>query len=170
LAQMPPDFIRKTLDTLKPHAARNWLKAIRHLMQFAVEHGFARTDPTQGVRARVRKSDGHHTWTEEEVARYEAHYPIGTKARLAFALGAYTGCRRSDVILLGPQHVRNGEITVRQQKTGEPVWIEVLPPLQEILDATASGHLTFLVTRSGQPYRDTDFSEQFRAWCDAAGL
>jgi integrase len=32
--------------------------------------------------------------------------------------------------------------------------------LQAIIEATPSDHLTFLV----------DFSEQFRAWCDAAGL
>ena len=31
-------------------------------------------------------------------------------------------------------------------------------------------HLTFLVTATGKPYGGNAFSEQFRNWCDAAGL
>jgi integrase len=35
---------------------------------------------------------------------------------------------------------------------------------------TPGEHLTFLVTKSGKPYRGNDFSEQFRKWSDDAGL
>jgi integrase len=116
------------------------------------------------------KSDGHHTWTEEEIAQYEAFYPIGTKARLALALGLYTAQRRGDVVRMGRQHIRDGVISVRQEKTGEPLAIPVHPELQAALDATSVGHLTLLVTKSGKSYGANDFSEQFRSWCDAAGL
>jgi integrase len=44
------------------------------------------------------------------------------------------------------------------------------PELQAILDATPTEHLTFLVTTTGKPYGGNAFSEQFRNWCDAAGL
>ncbi|MEI9901164.1 MAG: hypothetical protein WDN31_14625 [Hyphomicrobium sp.] len=53
-------------------------------------------------------SKGHHTWTSEELEQFEARHPIGTKARLAFGLLIYTGVRRSDVVRLGRQHVRDG--------------------------------------------------------------
>jgi integrase len=46
----------------------------------------------------------------------------------------------------------------------------VHPHLQTVLDATPSEHLTFLVTATGKPYGGNAFSEQFRNWCDAAGL
>jgi integrase len=39
-----------------------------------------------------------------------------------------------------------------------------------VLDATPSEHLTFLVTATGKPYGGNAFTEQFRKWCDAAGL
>jgi integrase len=39
-----------------------------------------------------------------------------------------------------------------------------------VIDATPSEHLTFLVTATGKPYGGNAFSEQFRNWCDAAGL
>ncbi|MET0539920.1 MAG: tyrosine-type recombinase/integrase, partial [Xanthobacteraceae bacterium] len=71
---------------------------------------------------------------------------------------------------LGPQHIRNGVLTVRQQKTGAGLAIPVHPELRRVLDATPMGHLTLLVTKSGKSYGANDFSEQFRAWCDDAGL
>jgi len=36
--------------------------------------------------------------------------------------------------------------------------------------ATASEHLTFLVTATGKPYGPNHFSETFREWCNAAEL
>ena len=71
---------------------------------------------------------------------------------------------------MGRQHIRDGVLTVKQQKTGVDAGIPVHPHLQAVLDATASEHLTFLVTATGKPYGGNAFSEQFRNWCDAAGL
>jgi integrase len=71
---------------------------------------------------------------------------------------------------MGRQHIRDGVLTVKQQKTGKPLAIPVHVHLQAVLDATASEHLTFLVTATGKPYGGNAFSEQFRNWCDAAGL
>ena len=48
--------------------------------------------------------------------------------------------------------------------------IPVLPELAAIIDATPIGHLTLLTTKTGKSYEANDFSQQFRAWCDAAGL
>ncbi len=88
-----------------PGAARNWLKALRHLLEFAAAEGFRIDNPTQGIKLPPHKTDGRHTFTEQEIAKFEAHYPIGTKPRLAFALLLETGQRRGDVIRIGPQHI-----------------------------------------------------------------
>jgi integrase len=42
--------------------------------------------------------------------------------------------------------------------------------LQRIIDATPVGHVTLLTTTTGRTYAGDDFSRQFRAWCDEAGL
>jgi integrase len=170
LASLPPEFIVALLDTLPPSVARNWLKALRHLMQWCQSRKLVRTDSTLGIRVKTPKSDGHHTWSEDDVAQYEAHHPVGSKARLALALGLYTAQRRGDVIRMGRQHIRNGELAVRQSKTNASLLIPVLPKLQQILDATPVGHLTLLTTKTGKSYNANDFSEQFRRWCDDAGL
>jgi integrase len=170
LSLLPAKFIAHVLSTMKPHTARNWLHAIRHLMQFAVAQEMMAADVTQGIKLPRIKSDGRHTWTEDEISAYEAAHAIGTKARLAFALALYTGQRVGDVVRMGRQHIRDGVLMVRQEKTGAELAIPVHPHLRAALDATPSGNLTFLVTKSGKPFTGKDLSEQFRVWCDAAKL
>src|SRR5262249_29742609 len=156
---------------MKPHTARNWLKALRAFLQWCVTRDLIREDPTLGIKAKVPKSDGHHTWIDEEISAFEAHHPIGSKARLALALGLYTVQRRGDVVRMGRQHLRDGWLHVKQQKTGKPLDLPIyLTELPAVLAASPCGDLTFLVTKSGKSYAANDFSEQFRAWCDEAGL
>ena len=169
-ALLPAEWIEKLLDAKPPHAARSWLVTLRSLCQFAVKRGWLRADPTANIKPRSIKGDGFHTWSEDEIAQFEAHHPIGTKPRLVLALLLYTAQRRSDVVRMGRQHMRDGVLTVKQQKTGVTLAIPVHPYLQTVLDATLSEHLTFLVTATGKPYGGNAFSEQFRNWCDAAGL
>jgi integrase len=168
---MPAKFIAATLGTLKPHAAGAWLKTLRALCQFAVTAGMIRQDPTVGVRLPRARTERRRAWTPEEIARYEATHPIGTKARLAFALALYTLQRRGDVLRMGRQHIRDGLLAVRQEKTGVALSLPVRPELAAIIDATpVTGLSTFLVTKSGLRFTGPNFSEQFRMWCDVAGL
>jgi hypothetical protein len=45
-------------------------------------------DPAASVtRARMPKTGGFKTWSEEDLAQFEAAYPVGTKERLAMATG-----------------------------------------------------------------------------------
>jgi integrase len=170
MALLPAEWIEALLDAKPPHAARSWLVTLRSLCQFALKRGYLRADPTANIKQRSIKGDGFHTWSEDEIAQFEAAHPIGSKPRLALALLLYTAQRRSDVVKMGRQHIRDGVLTVKQQKTGKPLAIPVHPHLQTVLDATPSEHLTFLVTATGKPYGGNAFSEQFRNWCDAAGL
>jgi integrase len=105
-----------------------------------------------------------------EIAAFAACHAIGTKARLASALGLFTAQRRGDCIAMGPQHVRNGMLRVKQQKTGAVLMIPVHPELQTVLDAAAGGHLTYLTTKDGKPYSGRGFAQWFARMCAAAGL
>ena len=131
---------------------------------------YLRADPTANIKLAAIDSDGFHCWTEEEISQFEAHHAIGTKPRLALALLLYTAQRRSDVVRMGRQHIKDGVLTVKQQKTGVTLSIPVHPHLQAVFDATPSEHLTFLTTATGKPYGGDHFSRRFREWCDAAGL
>jgi integrase len=167
---MPRKFIEAMLDTMTAATAQGWRKALRALMQHCIRLELVREDPTLGIRLRPIRSEGHHTWTEDEIAQYEEHHPIGSKARLALALGLYTAQRRGDCIGMGPQHVRNGMLRVKQQKTRAVLTIPVHPGLQVVLDAAPGGHLTFLTTPGGKPYSARGFTQWFARMCAVAGL
>jgi integrase len=170
LGSLPKEFLVALLDTMPRFAARNWLTAFRHFIGWCVERKLLRNDPTLGLRLKTPKSDGHHTWSEDEIATFEARHPISSKARLALALGLYTAQRRSDVVRVGRQHIRDGVLTVRQQKTGALLAIPVHPDLAAIIAATPTGHLTLLTTKHGKSFSPNGLNNQFRSWCDAAGL
>src|SRR5262245_46207906 len=82
-------------------------------------------DPTRDVKAIRVKTGGHHSWTDDEIARFERRHPVGSRARLAHALLLYTGQRRGDVIRMGPQHMRGGAIHVKQEKGGAELVIPI---------------------------------------------
>jgi integrase len=161
-------MMAKKVET--PAAANNWLRMVRLLMRHAREAGLRGDDPTVDVRGIKIKTEGFHTWGEGEIAAFEAKHPKGTRARLALALLLYTAQRRSDVIRMGRQHISDGALRIRQQKTGIVVEIPVHPDLRATLDATPSEHLTFLTTKHGEPFTAPGFTNWFRECVEAAEL
>ncbi len=153
-----------------PAAANNYLKTMRALFRWALESDMITVDPTIGVKAIKLSGEGYHVWTPEEIAAFEARWPIGTRERLALAVLLFTGLRRGDAARLGRQHIRNGVISLRTEKTGTPVMIPVLPVLQEIIDASPTGDLALIATRDGRPMTKESFGNWFRDACKAAGV
>lgn len=153
-----------------PFAAHSFLKAMRGLFRWALYAQHVTSDPTHGVTWRVPRTEGFHTWTEEEIAKFETRWPIGTRERLALAILLYTGLRRGDASMLGRQHVRDGLIAFRTAKTGQQIVIPLLPELAATIAATKTGDLTFIATRRGAPMTKQSFGMWFRGACKAAGV
>lgn len=153
-----------------PFEQRNFLNTLRSVFRWAMQEGRIPEDPTVGVTRPKATTAGYRTWGEDEIARFEQRFPIGCKARLAFALLLYTGQRRGDAVRMGPQLIRDGELTVTQEKTGTTVMIPVHPKLREIIDATPMiGVKTFLVTHRGKSYTAAGFGNWFRDLANEAG-
>lgn len=175
-ALLEPRHIRLRRDAKadRPEAANGDIKALRQVFSFAVEYDLAKGNPAKDVPYLKSSSQGYHSWTPEEVTQFEDRFPVGTKARLALALFLYTGQRRSDIVRLGPQHVRGGWLTFTQMKnrSRNPVTlsIPVLPELQTVLDQTPTGNLSYIVTEFGKTFTSNGFGNWFRKRCDEAGL
>jgi len=153
-----------------PTAANHRLRLLRLLMRHAVALGWREDDPTADVERHTYRTEGYATWSEAEIAAYRAKHPAGSVARLAFELLLNTGQRRSDVMGMGPQHVRNGAIHIRQIKTKEPVAIPILPALAAELALIQHKHLTWLALPNGTSRSPRGFYNSFRGWCDDAGI
>jgi integrase len=167
--------IREGLErrSATPGQARNFLFAMRSLFVWAKAAGFVPVDPTAGIKGPPRKKgEGFRPWTENDVAAYEARWPIGTRQRVWLDVLLYTGLRRGDAVRFGRQHVRNGVGRITTEKSGYmvPVSLPILPVLQRTLDAGPCGDLTFICGARGQPLTKDSFGNDFRDACAAAGL
>jgi integrase len=156
-----------------PAQARNFLDAVRGLFRWALEAGHVKTDPTQGVANPSRpKGGGFPVWTESDVARYEARWPIGTKERVWLAVLLYTGLRRGDAVRLGPEHMQDGVATLQTEKSGGmvTVTIPILPVLADILQAGPVGPHTFICGARGDAFVKEGFGNAFKEAAKAAGV
>jgi integrase len=162
------DIIGAKAET--PEAANNLLKVLRVLLDYAVSIDMIVSNPAIGVKRYKSRSEGFHTWSEVEVAQFEAAYPIGTQERLAFALAIYTGQRVSDLVRMGQQHVKGEWIAVRQQKTSARLMLKMHPDLMHIMTSVPRDNLTFLVTEHGGPFSAAGLSNWFGKRCRAIGL
>jgi integrase len=154
-----------------PAAANRWLQLLRQLLDFAVEEGMITTNPARAPGVKKFKGGGEHTpWPEEEIAKFEARWPTGTKERLAFDIFLGTGQRIGDVAKMMRTHVREGAIRVVQEKTGAELWVPVHPQLAASLAAVPSKGLALLQRQTGQPYTKGGLDNWFRRKREAAGI
>ena len=171
---LEPRHIEKMMANMLPHrtAANMLRKRLKALMQFAIRQGLAKINPVDATRPFKVEGEGFHTWSEAEIAQYEARHPIGTKARLALDLMLWTGQRGGDARLMGPQHVKDKRLIVTQEKSQGKVTVSlpILAPLAESIIATKSGALVFILSDHGRPFSKKGFGNKMRDWCDQAGL
>jgi integrase len=158
----------------RPEAANALIKSLRQLYGFAVEYRHCTKNPAKEVRYLKSASEGFHSWSEDEILRFEGFHPIGTKARPALALLLYTGQRRSDVVLFGRQHLQGEWLHFTQLKNRARKPITLTLPihteLRRIIEASPTSLLTFSVTEFDRPFTANGFGNRFRKWCDEAGL
>jgi integrase len=162
---------RERRAAASPHQARHFLTAMRGLFRWAYKAQHIKHDPTAGVESPARpKSEGFKPWTEEDVAAYEQHWPIGTRQRVWLDVLLYTGLRRGDAARLGRQHVKRGVATLTTEKTGTPVALPILSVLAQTLAAGPCGDLTFIASAKGHPFTKDSFGNAFHHACRAAGI
>lgn len=176
--------VANDIAPLTAHAAISRLKVWRALIKHARALGWVTEDPTLGIERPKVKTEGHHTWTADEIATFREGHPTGSDARLAFELIYWTGCRRSDAVTLGRQMIaRDGWLSFKARKNGAEVAIPVLCPLPAWAaalepDRTAltgcieamPARLTFIATLQGAPRSAKAFGSWFAAHCYAAKL
>jgi site-specific recombinase XerC len=171
VALLRREHIEKMLAQIsKPSAKRHWLKAIRGLLRFAVPT-MLKVDPTAGVAAiKLPKSKGHHTWTDDEIAQYRAHWPLGTQQRLVMEFALETASRRGEVVQFGPQHVKNGRIRIERTHGSDDVDIPISPELLAACNAMPKSHLTYIISGHGKPRSKYGLGNDFAKWATEAGL
>jgi integrase len=175
-----------------PHMANVWLTAVSNVFAWATREclpdprtgeskPILEENPCEGVkRVSIPRPDdpdeetGHPNFSDEDLARFETAYPLGTRERLVYAVLLYTGVRVGDAARLGRQHVqKDGTIRIRTEKTGTEVCIDIVPPLKRALDAGPHGRpevLNFLTSARGGAWDKNHLGRWFGERCRAIGL
>ena len=170
-AAIRPKHIREGMDRRAVNAANNFRKVLSQMFAWAVSVELMDSNPCAPVKPNRVITDGHKPWTRADIERYWNRWPLGTMERLAMDLMIYTGLRRGDAIRAGRQHVTDGVLSIRMEKTGRWVHVPILPPLQVSMDATKSGALAFITTARGQSFTSpASFGNWFRDACEKAGV
>jgi len=104
--------IKAEMKARTPSQAGNLLSALRGMIRWMIAEGHLEEDddPTIGLKSgkakASRESGGFLPWSEEDMARYRARWPLGTEARLMFDILHYTFLRLGDAYRFGPSHLR----------------------------------------------------------------
>lgn len=166
-----PGISDKKRKTGGPHAARNLRRELVPLFNYAVKLGLIQTNPVTLADAPKAPRGGFHTWTDAEIEQFRAHWPLGSKPRLALEIMLWTVARKGDASTFGPRHVQGGRIVFTAAKTGKQTSMLMAPQLRNAIDAMPLvGTESFLVTAYGKPFSKAGLGNAMRDWCDAAGL
>lgn len=125
-----PRHIRSDLGKLDPVKANKRLRAWRLIYAHAIAQEWVDADPSLGIKKAAEGTTSRAAWTEADVAKFRARWPIGTAARGCFELLWWTGCRDSDAVAMAWSHIGDdGVLAFRQRKTGGMAYVPWTAPL-----------------------------------------
>jgi enterobacteria phage integrase len=143
-------------------------KVLRRFLEHGVRLGYRNDNPIVAIDS--YKIGTHHTWTDDELAAFEARWPLGTRERLAYALLLHTGQRGGDVVRMRRADISGGSISVVQQKTGTALSIAIHPELTAALRAGPTNGLNLVGDRHGRPITRHTLTHLIREAVEKAGL
>lgn len=177
VATMQPHHMELILAKMAatPAAAFNLRKRLIPVFRLAMKMGWLSTNPAELAESVPYHTKGHHTWSEDEIARFLEVHPFGTIPHRVMTLMLWTGAARADAVKLGWFSVKGDTIQYTRQKTGRmknPVLI-IIPiarELRALLDTLPRDAGTFLQTAEGKQRSEKALTGDMRKWCDAADL
>src|SRR5258706_6840344 len=127
-----------------PASAQAFIDTLHGVFKWAVGVKLANGDPTLNVKVKTKskRKGGYPPWTDEDMAKFEARWPRGTRERVIFDILAYTSLRIGDVAILGRQHLKQRTIVI----DGEPVRRTVIS-----IDSEKTGMRVELPLSDGRP-------------------
>jgi len=153
-----------------PAAANVLRKVLSGLVDHANRLGW-RTDNPVRLTETYKEGEGHHTWTEAEIAQYRATHQLGGMARLTLELALNTAARRCNVATLTRDDIVDGRINVDHVKGNDETSVPLLPTTKAALEALPAAPIKHLViTQFGKPFTVAGLGNRMRKWCDEAGL
>lgn len=152
--EMGRENARKIIETIgatRPGMANVTRKVMNLLMEYAIVRELRKDNPFSKI---VPYEGGtRHTWTDAELAAYEARWPLGTRERLAYASLLYSGQRGGDVVKMMRPDAKARFLTLTQEKTGTTLTIPIHPEWRRAINAGPSKGLSLIGDVKGRPIK-----------------
>ena len=137
-----------------PAAANNLLRCLSSMLSWSVPRGWRADNPCDHVK-KLKGSEPYEPWSWEaiEVLREAAPDEIWWVTALAL----FTGQRQGDVLQMKWSDVRDGVVSVIQEKTGVRVWIPIHRALAKILADVPRRSIYIATNSHGAPWTQDGF-------------
>lgn len=153
-----------------PAQTSNLRKRLNAVFRLAVRMGWRSDNPVRETDKIAYDVEGHTPWTEDDIAQFRKYWGEGSKPVRALTVLLTTGCRRSDAHVMGRQHVKDGNVRVKQAKGGAWVIIPAHKDLIALVDDMPADQMTFILTEYGKPFTRGGFTNWFGERATLAGL
>lgn len=138
---------------LKNNTVGKQIKTLKTFLNHAVDRDIQVNQAYRKFKVLREESDIIYLTENELVQLYNLDLSKNTKlahVRDVFCFQCYTGLRFSDVERLKPEHIVDGKIRIRAQKTMGSLSVPILPQAQTILDRYIGKHPNCLPVISNQ--------------------
>lgn len=137
-----------------PAAANNLLRCLSVMLAWSVPRGWRGTNPCREIKP-LRGGEGYRPWDWEtiEAVRSELRGDLWW----VIALALYTGQRQGDVLAMRWDHIRDGLISVKQEKTAKRLMIPLHRDVRPLLASIPRRAVTVVTSSEGRPWTRDGF-------------
>lgn len=156
LEKIDIDVLRGFMGTLKdgPLSRVKKIDRIKNFFTFCLRSGWISENPAEFIEPPIVKDVPTLPFTDDEVKRI-LDAAKGRRKTLCLLM-LYSGLRISDAVTLKSSSLISGKLFLRQEKTGEPVYVPLPPSLVEELRAIPLTNGHFFCTGVGRKQTTTN--------------
>lgn len=170
LSSITTDDIEAALFAKGGHGAANELKALKPLFHHLKKLRIISKNPAVGVELDTPPIKGFPTTNATEVEAFINRWQIGTRERLIFDLGLFTGAARTDLCQIGRHNIQGNLLTFRRGKSGVETHVPITADLKAVISRTPDIAPAFILTDFGKPYSKEGLGDRYGKAARAAGI
>lgn len=164
------EAIERALYAKGGHGAVNEYKALKPVFEHLRRLGFIRKNPFVGIELDKPKVNGFAVADAEDIAAFQKQWPVGSRNRLIFDLGLFSGAARTDLAKLGRKNIKGDLLVYVRQKSKVTATVPLTPELREVIARTPDIAPTFILTAQGKPFAAESLGNEFGEAARVAGM
>jgi integrase len=152
------------------HGAANELKALKPVFHHLKKLRIIPKNPAADVELDTPAIKGFPTTSADEIEAFIKRWEVGTRERLIFDLGLYTGAARVDLARLGRHHIQGNILTFSRHKSKVETYVPLTSDLRAVINRTPDISPTFILNTYGKPYTSESLGNLYGDAARAAGI